>query len=81
LEQAITDAVHRTAAQRADVVVVANEEVTWRDSSAGCPQKGMHYTQVLTDGTRIILRVGTRRLPADGAVRDPGPDYRSPMAT
>ena len=40
---------------------MANEEVTWRDSAVGCPQKGMSYLQVLTDGTRIILQVGGRR--------------------
>jgi hypothetical protein len=57
----MTDVVRRTGADPDDIVVVANEEVTWRDSSAGCPQKGMSYLQVLTDGTRIILQVDNRR--------------------
>jgi hypothetical protein len=61
LERAIADVVRRTGAEPAEVVVVANEEVTWRDASVGCPQKGMSYMQVLTDGTRIILQVGGRR--------------------
>jgi len=30
--------------------------VTWRDASAGCPQPGMQYPQVLTNGARILLR-------------------------
>ena len=30
--------------------------VTWRDSSAGCPQPGTQYLQVLTNGTRILIK-------------------------
>ena len=30
--------------------------VTWPDSSAGCPQPGMQYLQVLTNGARILLK-------------------------
>ncbi len=61
LERATADVVRRTGADPADIVVVANEEVTWRDSGVGCPQKGMQYMQVLTDGTRIILEVDGKR--------------------
>jgi hypothetical protein len=35
--------------------VVSSEEVTWRDASLGCPQPGMNYAQMLTNGTRIVL--------------------------
>ena len=43
-------------ATSAEIEVVSVEEVTWRDSSLGCPVKDMQYTQVLTPGTRIVLR-------------------------
>lgn len=38
------------------IEVVSVDEVTWRDASLGCPEKDMQYAQVLTPGTRIILR-------------------------
>ncbi len=41
-----------------EVEVVQVEEVTWRDGSRGCAQRGMVYTQALIDGSRITLRVG-----------------------
>jgi hypothetical protein len=34
------------------------EEVTWPDSSLGCPEPGMMYAQVLTPGYRIKLQIG-----------------------
>lgn len=41
-----------------DVVEVTRvEEVTWRDASLGCPQPGMAYAQVLTNGTLVVLEV------------------------
>lgn len=36
------------------------EAVTWPDSSLGCPQEGMMYAQVLTEGSRVDLAVGDR---------------------
>jgi hypothetical protein len=38
------------------IKVIAFEEVTWRDSSLGCPQPGMAYLQVLSEGYRIVLQ-------------------------
>jgi hypothetical protein len=29
--------------------------VTWNDSSLGCPQPGMMYTQVITPGLRVMV--------------------------
>lgn len=40
-----------------DVEVTRVEEVTWRDASLGCPQPGMAYAQVLTNGTLVVLEV------------------------
>lgn len=38
------------------IVVVSAEEVTWPDTSLGCPQPGRMYTQILTPGYKIVLR-------------------------
>lgn len=37
------------------LTMVQSEEVQWRNSSLGCPQKGMNYLQVITPGWRIIF--------------------------
>ena len=41
-----------------EVTVVAADEVTWPDSSLGCPRPWMSYLQVLTPGYRVTLRAG-----------------------
>jgi hypothetical protein len=53
--------VARTGVDATAVVVIAEDAVTWRDSSIGCPQDGMQYLQVLTDGTRIVLEAAGQR--------------------
>lgn len=40
------------------VNLVSEELVEWPDGSLGCPQPGMMYTQVMTDGIRIVMEVG-----------------------
>ena len=47
--------------EEADIAVAQAEYVTWRDSSIGCPQPDMQYMQVITNGSRIVLK-------ANGAV-------------
>lgn len=37
------------------IEVVSAEAVTWGDTSLGCPQPGMRYAQVITDGVKIVL--------------------------
>ena len=54
---AITDVARRFAV-KARVVQV--ERATWPDSSLGCPQEGMMYTQRTVPGWRIVLAVGSR---------------------
>jgi hypothetical protein len=39
------------------VEVLENKEVTWADSSLGCPEPGVGYLTVLTPGRQIILGV------------------------
>jgi hypothetical protein len=55
----VTAAVDELAAELGiepdDVAVVDARFVTWSDSSAGCPQPGMSYMQVLTDGMLVVL--------------------------
>lgn len=60
--QAINDAVARFDADDADVVVLEARDVTWRDSSLGCPASGMSYLQRLTEGFLVVLRIGARRV-------------------
>lgn len=58
---AIADLAERRGVDPADIVTVAVENVTWRSSAIGCPQKDMMYQQVLTDGVRIVLELDGRR--------------------
>ena len=43
------------------VTVVDARAVTWPDGSLGCPEPGMMYTQVLVDGTLVVLEAGGSR--------------------
>src|SRR5690606_36056590 len=65
------------------VVAVADEEVTWSDSSLGCPQSGMMYAQVLTPGFRTVLEVDGVRYRYHAAAEGPPfrcADPREPVA-
>ena len=55
---AITDLATTLGLDEDAVAVVLVEEVAWSDASLGCPQPGMSYAQVITDGMRIILQAG-----------------------
>ena len=61
IEQAKADLAKRLGAGAGEITVVRAEDVTWRDSSLGCPQPGMMYAQVLTEGTRIILEAAGKQ--------------------
>ncbi len=54
---AITDLVQRLNVDAASVQVLSAEEVVWPDASLGCPQPGMAYAQVMTDGMQVLLKV------------------------
>lgn len=54
---AAIDAVVGDGVDRDDVEVVEAAFVTWPDSSLGCPEPGMMYTQALVEGFRIVLDV------------------------
>ncbi len=71
---AVADLVERVdlANSTSPIEVVAVDEVSWRDSSLGCPRKDMQYTQVVTPGTRITLaHDGTSYAYHAGNGRDP----------
>ena len=57
LKDAIQDLSGRLSVSPDDIRVITEKNVTWRDGSLGCPQKGMMYTQALVPGTLIVLRV------------------------
>jgi hypothetical protein len=61
VDRAIADVVARTGVDAAAVTLIAQDDVTWRDSSIGCPQEGMEYLQVLTEGTRVIVEADGQR--------------------
>lgn len=55
---AVKDLGARMGVEHEAINIAKAEYVTWRDSSFGCPQPGYQYTQALTNGSRIKLRVG-----------------------
>lgn len=55
--QSVADLAASLGVDPTEVEVVAVEEVTWRDGSRGCAERGVVYTQALIDGSRITLRV------------------------
>ncbi len=63
---AMVDLAKKDLAQRLSVAVdqitvVSSEYVDWPDSSLGCPEPGMAYSQVITPGYRIILQQGQKQ--------------------
>ena len=69
---AVADLMERTGASSEEITVQSVEAVVWPDGSLGCPQPGMAYTQVLTDGSRIVLtHAGIDYAYHSGGSRDP----------
>jgi hypothetical protein len=42
----------------AEIAIVSAEAVTFPDGSLGCPVPGMAYTQMVTDGYKIVANAG-----------------------
>lgn len=57
VSQAIEDLAQRLNVTPEQIEVVEIQTVTWPDASLGCPQSGMMYTQIVTQGYRIMLTV------------------------
>lgn len=73
VEQAMADLESRLNVEASVIGVHSAAAKTWPDSSAGCPQPGMAYTQVVTEGTEIVLMVNgtTYRYTTGGASSAP----------
>ena len=61
LELAKTDLAQRLSVAANQITVVSSEYVDWPDSSLGCPEPGMAYSQVITPGYRFILQYGQKQ--------------------
>lgn len=81
---AVADLSRRLGIDAQDVSVVVDEEVTWRNSSLGCPEPGRIYGQGLVDGRRLVLEAEGREYAyhSDGT-KDPFlcEDPESPAST
>lgn len=55
VDQAVRDLADRLDVEAASITTHAAVLVVWPDTSLGCPQPGMSYAQVLTDGSVIEL--------------------------
>ena len=60
IDIAVADLAQRLGVAADQIVVSSATLKEWPDSSLGCPQKGMVYTQVMTDGALIVLTVGAK---------------------
>ena len=57
VQKAIDDLADQLGVNAAAVQAGPLEQVTWSDGSLGCPEPGMSYPEVLTDGYRVLLIV------------------------
>lgn len=55
VDLAVTELADRLGVAEDAIAVRSAEGVSWGDTSLGCPQPGMRYAQVVTEGTRIVL--------------------------
>lgn len=55
--QAQNDLAQRLGLPAEQIEVVEVQEMTWPDTSMGCPQPGMEYLQVPQDGLLVRMRV------------------------
>ena len=58
---AVADLAQRLAIDPSAITVESATLVEWPDSSLGCPQPGMQYAQVQTDGSQFVLSAGGRQ--------------------
>lgn len=57
VQQAKADLAAHLSVDMAEIDVMKAQNVAWRDGSLGCPEPGMMYTQVIINGTKIVLSV------------------------
>jgi len=61
-QAALDDATRLTGIARSKLAVIEARAVTWQNSSLGCPQEGMAYTDALVPGYRVWIQAGERLL-------------------
>jgi hypothetical protein len=44
------------------ISITSVEPMTWNDGSLGCPKPGVMYTQVVTEGYKVIVESGDQQL-------------------
>lgn len=63
----VADAATQLGVDPAAVTVVDAHAETWPDSSLGCPEPGMMYTQSLVDGYQVIVEANGTQLDYRGS--------------
>lgn len=58
LDPLVTDAAERGAVGVESVVVVRSQQVVWSSPALDCPEPGVSYAQVLTNGYWVVLQAG-----------------------
>lgn len=59
IDLAKAEVVARYGISATDIRMVQTQAAEWRDSSLGCPQKGMQYQPVITAGYRVVVMSAT----------------------
>ncbi len=70
-EAAVADLAERLGVDHEAILVVDARDVTWPDGSLGCPQPGMNYIQVLTEGYLVVLEADGQRYEYHGGADGP----------
>lgn len=60
IDLAVADLAQRLDIDVEAVTVTSAELAEWPNAGMGCPQPGMQYAQVATDGSLIVLTVGDK---------------------
>jgi hypothetical protein len=60
VDKAVEDLMLKAGVEKDAIEVLQADFVTWGDSSMGCPKPGYQYLQVLTNGSRIVLRTDNK---------------------
>lgn len=63
MPQLLVDAAKRSGVPQDRLRVVRAVAVTWPDSSLGCPQPGLNYTQALVPGWQVFIAASSAAAP------------------
>ena len=61
IDRAKDDLSERLGIDIVEINVIQADAATWPDASVGCPQEGMMYAQVLTDGYLVLLEANDKQ--------------------